>query len=434
MDCLWRALRLVDGWRGQKPVTRGKKEWIANGMLAASAGMTCLAVPFSESFAGGFLFHTALAATVGGIADWFAVNSLFRKPLGISFRTELVLKNREKIIHMAREMIEREILTIPRLYQVLKQHSAGAAFLSWLLTHKGEVEAFLTDAICLAIERGHLLPAARLGQQAMKEAAGQLDWGDVLGCAADRIDEKVLFPSILPVISKAAHTLGDTLCSRELLSSLYQEAWKQYEEKNKSRAMLKGLLESQMGLSDDKAVSLIQGKVRSWLDGLSSSDSPESMQVFHLLEEMRGQLAREKEWQETAGGRIRRQVLVWLDEHGNDMAEALLRDHALGCARKIASYIVSEVLSMLQDPDRRLLFDRWLLKRMAAYLPWLHERIGESVEHVLEGYSGEEMSQMAEASVSHDLQMIRVNGSLVGAMLGGAAYLLFFILSGGGTL
>lgn len=434
MDRFRRALRLVHGRRGQKPVTMGKKEWIANGMLAASAGAACLAVPFSESFAGGLVFHTALAATVGGIADWFAVNSLFRKPLGISFRTELVLKNRGKIIHMAREMVEGEILTLPRLYRVLKQHSAGAAFFSWLLAHKGEAEAFLTDAMSLAIERGNLRPAARMGEQALKDAAKEMDWSGILGEAASHIDGKALFLSILPAVSLAAHTLGDAVCREDVLSSLYQDAWKRYEEKNKSRAMLKGLLESQMGLTDDKVVSLIQEKAASWTGGLHSPESPASRQVSAFLEDLRNHMAEENGYREKAGKWMAETASYWLDGHGSEAAESLLRNHTTDCAREAAACMVEKALSLLQEPERRALFDRWFLKQAAAYLPYLHEKIGDSVEQALENYSGTDMSRMAEESVSHDLQMIRVNGSMVGAVLGGAAYLAFYILSGGGTL
>lgn len=415
-------------------MTGKKKEWTANGILAASAGIACLSAPYTGSFAGGLLFHTALAATVGGIADWFAVNSLFRKPLGLSFRTELVQKNRERIIHMAREMVEDEILTLPRLYRVLKQHSAGAASFSWLTSHKGEVQAFLGEAVCLAMEKGNLLPAARLGEQALKEAAGQADWGEALGGAAARMDGKALWPALLPLFSEAAHALGSALFQEEILVSLYQDAWKRYEAKNKSRAMLKGLLESQMGLTDARAAALIQGKAGAWISGLADPGSPASKWALERLEELQARMAGEKELQKKAGEWMARQIASWLDQYGTEAIEELLRNHKKDCARKVAAYILEKGLALLRDPGKRALFDWWFLKQAVVCLPYLHEKIGHSVEQALEGYSGNDMARIAEESTAHDLQMIRVNGSLVGAVLGCAAYLAFYILSGGGAL
>ena len=58
----------------------------------------CLRLQYPENiFAKGFLF-CAEAALVGGIADWFAVTALFRKPLGITYRTEILRRNRKRIM------------------------------------------------------------------------------------------------------------------------------------------------------------------------------------------------------------------------------------------------------------------------------------------------------------------------------------------------
>ena len=56
----------------------------ADGILGAAVISCLLAAPFKEVniwYAG--LFHISFAAAVGGFADWFAVSSLFGKPLGI---------------------------------------------------------------------------------------------------------------------------------------------------------------------------------------------------------------------------------------------------------------------------------------------------------------------------------------------------------------
>ena len=52
-----------------------------------------------DSFWGLLLNHGFLAALIGGLADWFVVTALFRKPLGfISYRTEILPRNRERIM------------------------------------------------------------------------------------------------------------------------------------------------------------------------------------------------------------------------------------------------------------------------------------------------------------------------------------------------
>ena len=67
---------------------------------------------YKESFFAGLLSFTAEAALVGGIADWFAVTALFRKPLGFSWHTAIVPNNREKIIEKITFMVGDELLGV----------------------------------------------------------------------------------------------------------------------------------------------------------------------------------------------------------------------------------------------------------------------------------------------------------------------------------
>ena len=53
-------------------------------------------------------FFLVQCVFIGSVADWFAVTALFRKPLGISFHTELIPRNRDKIIGGIRKAIEEK--------------------------------------------------------------------------------------------------------------------------------------------------------------------------------------------------------------------------------------------------------------------------------------------------------------------------------------
>lgn len=114
-----------------------KRSQIANYILAAAAIILLLAYPFQDFFWGGLLTHLAGAALIGGLADWYAVTALFRRPLGISFKTALIPNSKERIAEMARHMIESEILTVPNMYNVLKHHPILGATLEYLHTEKG---------------------------------------------------------------------------------------------------------------------------------------------------------------------------------------------------------------------------------------------------------------------------------------------------------
>lgn len=202
----------------------------ADGILIASAVAAAGAACLPASFISGLLFHTAMAAAVGGAADWFAVNSLFRKPLGIPFRTELVPRSRDKIIHMARTMMTEEILTVPRIYSVLKSHSLSAAVLPWLKDNRTEVRALLGSAVRTAAGSAD---KQRLGQKAADAAAetvDQINWAELLYHALSALERSEHRDRIFRGLRNAVRTfLQDGFTDAEILD-MYHRAWNSYEK------------------------------------------------------------------------------------------------------------------------------------------------------------------------------------------------------------
>lgn len=404
-----------------------KKERIADWILAGSAALAAVSAPFSASLAGGFVFHTALAAAVGGAADWFAVNSLFRKPLGIPFRTELVPRSHDKIIRTARDMVEKEILTTPRLYRVLKQHSPGAAFFAWAGKNKDGLRSLFVRAARLTLENAEIREAAERGTDALSETLGKMDWGGVLADFLKEIPAEEAARLLCPSLGFAVKEfLREGVTDAELLS-LYENAWKKYEAGGAGRTMLRGILKSQLGLTDDKAAALIQEKLMDWADGLGNPESGASALLAAKYEAFRARLD-EAEYREKRSGEIGRLVSAFAAAHGTEFLLELVRSRRKDAAEIFAEKALAFLETAAKDEKRRKDADRWLLFRASELLPTIHAWLGEAAEAALSRYSAAEMAKLVEDGVWHDLQMIRVNGSAIGAVLGAAAYVAFYLL------
>ena len=89
---------------------------IATGMLVAMAAMFLAANAWDETYpALGFVKAFAEAAMVGGLADWFAVTALFRHPLGLPIpHTAIIPRNKDRI-GAALAAFLRENFLIPRV-------------------------------------------------------------------------------------------------------------------------------------------------------------------------------------------------------------------------------------------------------------------------------------------------------------------------------
>ena len=89
---------------------------LALGISAAGALGTFAAG--GSGFAMGLFHHGFLAATIGGLADWFAVTALFHKPLGISYRTDVLRRNRQRLMDAIVTFAREDLLSTQNIMSV----------------------------------------------------------------------------------------------------------------------------------------------------------------------------------------------------------------------------------------------------------------------------------------------------------------------------
>ncbi|MBQ6005554.1 MAG: DUF445 domain-containing protein [Selenomonadaceae bacterium] len=95
----------------------------ADTTLLCAALFFLAAVGFKIVFPGsiiaeGFLFVTE-AALVGGIADWFAVTALFKKPLGFPFHTAILPRRRKDFVKASVVMVQQEFFSRRTIFKKL---------------------------------------------------------------------------------------------------------------------------------------------------------------------------------------------------------------------------------------------------------------------------------------------------------------------------
>ena len=411
-----------------------RRERAADVLLVASLFSCAAAVPVSDTFWGGLFFHTTLAAAVGGVADWFAVHSLFRRPLGIPFGTDVISRGREKIIRMARELLTEELLTAPRLYRLLKTHSLAEGAAVWISENEETLRAVLSDAVgaCLSA-----LDEKKLATMTEEDIAKRIEREDWASCLADA------FPRWLPVlggqaflsaVSSAARMFLSRTLSEELLHDWYRAAWEAYEEKGPMRGMLRGLLSSQLGLTDEKAVALIRQKAMALADDLGNPESEAAKKMetfFHVLSE---RMKTDEAFRQKINAAVSAALLALWRRRGVDFLADIIRKKKEEIAPVAASDLYNRLRVFLSDPEKCRALDRRMLWRLAPYLPKIRDALGAAAEAALVDYSGRDMAQIVENGVWHDLQMIRINGSLIGALLGALSFGLFYFVSGGVVL
>ena len=127
----------------------------ADSTLACAAACFLMAVGFKIVYADsilaeGFLF-VAEAAMVGGIADWFAVTALFKKPLGFPFHTALLPNRREEFVKASVQMVQKEFFSRRTIFKKVGNLHLLPRLVEYL--EKFDTKKFLLGEIFDAIKK-----------------------------------------------------------------------------------------------------------------------------------------------------------------------------------------------------------------------------------------------------------------------------------------
>ncbi len=125
---------------------------IATFLLVAMAALTFLAYRLPPSFWTDLLAASAKAGVVGGIADWFAVTALFRRPLGLPIpHTAIIPRQKERLGQGLGRFVANQVFTEAELRRVIARLDIGGILAAFLADPKASRPA--AQALAAAVPR-----------------------------------------------------------------------------------------------------------------------------------------------------------------------------------------------------------------------------------------------------------------------------------------
>ncbi|MGK9064694.1 DUF445 domain-containing protein [Stutzerimonas chloritidismutans] len=403
--------------RWQTPVSRMKA--VAGLLLLLAALLYVIATALEHRHPGwGYLASFAEAAMVGAIADWFAVTALFRHPLGLPIpHTAIIPRSKARIGQNLSAFITTHFLSTPLVLAKLEALDIGGRLAGWL-RHPNNAAAV-----------GRQLTAvARFGAESLHDERVQ---GFVQAKLIDRVRKIDLAPvcgQILEMLTRQGKhqaMLDEALIK---LDALLQD--------DDTRALVADAITAEVHtlryLGLGKAVG--GWSANKFVDGVSAviaeiANDPEhplrerfdehvalyierlkhdpsyrlevERIVAQLLEHPATTDYLQSLWQELTG---------WL-ESDLDSPESRI-------GRRIERLTQGLGDSLAMDASMRL----WINERLMRAAPDLLERyrgqIGKYIAQRVEHWESRELVEQMEQSVGKDLQYIRINGTLVGGLVG----------------
>ncbi len=399
----------------------------ATGLLAAMGGLVGVSYALPPGFGAGLLQASAKAGFVGGIADWFAVTALFRHPLGLPIpHTAIIPRQKERLGRSLGRFVAGHVITPAEVSRVLGR-----------LDMASMLAGFLRD-------RRAVGPAATAFAEMLPRILASVEDGRARRIAARLIPRLLGGPGAGRVVARALRTLVAGGRHQEVLGFLLTEFRKLLESK-------------QDGLQDfiQQKVRAQGGRVIGWMLGAQVAErvlgvlrdelekvGPEGSSIRAAFDEW---VRREIDLMETdparaaeIGRAIRRVVAhdtvqAWIWDVWSRLRTAIEADAARPGGHTIG--LIETAFGNLgtfleEDPAARARLQTAAEAVIATFLPSAQAQLADFIGDVVAGWDADTITDKLELRVGRDLQFVRVNGTLVGFLAGGALYLLLLALSG----
>ncbi len=394
---------------------------IAAGALAVCVAVFLTARAFEARWPWlGFVAAFAEAATIGGIADWYAVVALFRRPLGLPIpHTAIIPSNQERIADNLGRFIEANFLAPEPVRRKLEEVDFAALVADWLADRRraSDLSAFVT----------------RLVPQMLSAVEGSGLKGFFTQRALDRLEKVRLAPLSADLL--AAFTAG------RRHQQLFDELMKAF-----------GSL-----LNDEEALALLRERIRRELptlanvfradayllrkiiksaarlidEAVADPDHALRLEFDRFVANFIDQLRDSPEYAERAE-KLKRDFLARpeLRDLGNEMWASLahfieqdtqaehsrIREH-------LADALVEIGRQLARDPQIRADMNQGFVVALASFVENQKSGVSDFISDQVRGWDLGQLTRLIELNIGRDLQYIRFNGMLVGGLAGLGLYI-----------
>ncbi|MEE8438151.1 MAG: DUF445 domain-containing protein [Micropepsaceae bacterium] len=396
-----------------------RRNRIFAGMLLLIAAAIFVGIQFvpDQGFTIRLVETASEAAIIGGLADWFAVTALFRRPLGLPIpHTALIPSRKDDIARAFGNFIRDRFLDPEIVSERLRRENRALEFAQWL---ESPVTAnFMAERIVEFLP--HLLRGTNdeeVQHFLRKLAQGGFQRVEFVQTLDGMLEAYVGTGRHMDVVDALAATLMPSLKAlKEPIIEKVSESTGRFFPSYFDRKLGKGLLEG----------------VHKWLEAIQIESSIERVQLDHWIvarfAEFRASsdyetLLREAQTAITSSPALVHSAGTMWEE----IKRELLEDNASPTPKTgvVASELVRSAGRLLRDsPTMQNYLNQAIEGIVVNYIaPW-RAQIGDYITDVVHSWDGPKIAETIELQVGSDLQYIRINGTVVGALIGAALFLI----------
>lgn len=360
----------------------------------------------------GWLHAFAEAGMVGALADWFAVVALFRHPLGIPIPHTAIIPQRKNEIGDSLAQFVAEHFLHPEVVRVkLQSVNLAKNVALWLRSPAGH------DRV---LDLGISLSRWMLG--ALHE--------DRVRRFISRLGGRQLAQlNLAPLMGRTLDWLVQDGRHQQVLTQSLRFAIVFLHDK---RATIRGNVQKESpwwlpGFVDDKIVVQMLDRIETLLLEMSlDPDHPMRSDFNRWITQWADELQNSPQYQRW-GEQLKQNLLEnedlqeYLFRLWADFAEGLendLDDPESAVRRQLSELLTGLAEEMEQDEDMQSWVNGWLVDSSVSAVDLNRHAIASLISDTVRSWDADDTSYRVELAIGRDLQFIRINGTLVGGLVG----------------
>ena len=388
----------------------------ATGLLVLMAGVFLTARHFQALHpVWGYVLAFSEAAMVGGLADWFAVTALFRRPLGLPIpHTAIIPENKDRIAETMGQFLRENFLTPQVVARRLANMNLSASAGDWLTDPvRGGSTRLRDGAAEMLAQVLESLDPEKLGSQVRGGLFRQLEKLEVSPLIGQMLGTMIADRRHLPVMESLVRWAGLTLEDNEtLVRDLIHR---------RANAVLRWT-----GLDERLANSVIDGLYKLLAEVIVDPDHPLRGKIEEGLEKLASDLQHDAVLREKVE-RMKRDLIgnpavsAWWQGVWERMRTAMLARlrRPVGESSGQMSEALAELGRQLRDdPALQLQINRYARRTLVGIAVRYGDQIVRLVSETVKRWDAATVTDRIEGAVGRDLQFIRINGTLVGGLVG----------------
>jgi uncharacterized membrane-anchored protein YjiN (DUF445 family) len=388
---------------------------IATGMLVAMAALFFVANSLDEAHPfWGYVKAFAEAAMVGGLADWFAVTALFRHPLGLPIpHTAIIPRNKDRIGETLAIFLRENFLTPSVVARRMRGVDVAGAVGRFLARPSGGGGRLREGASRLIADLLEALDQERLGGMVKTAVSQRLKALEVAPLLGQALETAITDERHVPILDSAVTWAGRTLDSNEdiIRNMVHQRAGWIMKLAGLDEKLADAIVDGLRRLSIDMAIDPhhpLRAKAEEALAALAW-DMQHDPEMRAKVEGWKNEIIANQAVGDWAGG-------LWENSRAGLLRAA--RDPEAALAGRFGEALKQLGETLQQDARLNRALNLFARRAVVGVVASYGAGIVTLVSDTIRGWDAHTITGRLENAVGRDLQYIRINGTLVGGLVG----------------